>query len=256
MNQNHLPPFTLDGKNIIITGASSGIGKACAIECSKVGAKLLLIGRNKARLENSISLLHGSGHFYLILDLSNTNEIVEIIKLTIQGFKPIHGFIHCAGIENTIPLQFMNEKKYSDFFNINVIAGFEIAKCISKKPYYIDGLSIVFISSVMGFLGQEGKIAYSASKGALIAGAKSMAIEMVKKSIRVNTISPAIIETEMVKNMFANIPSSSIETIKKLHPMGFGKPEDIAFACIYLLSNAAKWITGTNLIVDGGYSAK
>lgn len=250
--------FSLDNKNIIITGASSGIGRACAVECSKAGAKVFLIARDQCRLNDTIQSLDGNGHLGFSFDLSEIDKISQFLNEQLKNFLPIHGLIHCAGIENTIPIQFLDERKYMDLYRINVIAGFELAKLISKKPNFnsIQGASLIFISSVMGFLGQDGKIAYSATKGALIAGVKSMAIELAKKSIRVNSVSPGIVETEMTRRMFDSLPVKSLEMIKGMHPMGFGRTEDIAYSCIYLLSDASRWITGTNLIIDGGYSAK
>ena len=258
MNLNVQSAFSLKGKNVIITGASSGIGKACAIACSEAGANVFLIARDKNRLEETLRSLSEGNHTYLSFDLSNVNEISSIISDYTKNYGPLYGLIHSAGIENTIPLQFCNAETYIEMFKINVVAGFELAKCLSKKTNcdISIGASYIFISSVMGTLGQEGKTAYSSSKGALISGAKSMAIELARKSIRVNTISPAIVETEMTKKMFETLPQESYNKIKEMHPLGFGCPEDVAFASVYLLSDASRWVTGTNLIIDGGYSAK
>ena len=141
-------------------------------------------------------------------------------------------------------------------FSVNVIAGFELAKIISKKKYlYKNGASFVFISSVMGILGQLGKIGYCSSKGSLISGVKAMALELASKKIRVNCILPGVVETEMSNEMFQKLSEESKKNIVDMHPLGLGKPEDIAYACVYLLSDSARWVTGTNLIIDGGYSA-
>jgi len=157
----------------------------------------------------------------------------------------------------TLPLKMMKPEYYEKLFSTNVISGFEIAKIMSKRNYLDNyGASFVFISSIMGILGQSGKVGYCSSKGALISGMKAMALELYSKNIRVNCVSPAIVETDMTKKLFENISEDSKNEISKMHPMGFGKPEDVANACIYLLSDASKWVTGTNLIVDGGYSAR
>ena len=150
----------------------------------------------------------------------------------------------------------MNPDDYTNLFSVNVISAFEISKIILKKKYSAENLSLVFISSIMSILGQPGKVGYCSSKGALISGVKALAIEYASRNVRANCISPAIIETEMVKKLFDTISEESKNEILKMHPMGFGKPEDVANACIFLLSDASRWITGTNLIVDGGYSAK
>ena len=160
MNQSEKSAFSLSDKNIIITGASSGIGRSCAIECSKVGARVILIARDEDRLKLTLNSLHGEGHVGLIFDLYEFKDLQAFLNEKLRAFLPIHGLIHCAGIESTIPLSFLSESNYLDLFRLNVLAGFELAKFISKKSNF-DGtcVSLVYISSVMGYLGQEGKIA-------------------------------------------------------------------------------------------------
>ncbi len=250
-------PFFLDNKNIIITGASSGIGRQCAISCSQMGANLILIARNEDRLRETYNRLEPGKHLYYSQDITKFNALELFIRDSVSNIGKISGFIHAAGAERTLPFKIMRPEYYEDLFSINVISGFEIARIISNKSYLdASGASFVFIASVMGYLGQTGKVGYCSSKGALLSGMKAIALELINRKIRVNCISPGIIETDMTNKLFENIPESSKEEILKMHPMGFGKPEDVANACIFLLSDAAKWITGTNLIVDGGYSAR
>ena len=249
-------PFSLHEKNILITGASSGIGRQCALLCSLMGANVILVARNEERLKQTFLQLHSGSHFYYSQDTTQYNQLESIIKKSVNKLGKIDGFIHSAGIEKTIPLKMMKPEIYRELFDVNVISGFEIAKILSKKKYSNNDASFVFIASIMGILGQSGKVGYCCSKGALIAGMKAMALELANKNIRVNCISPAIVETEMTKKLFENIPIDSKKEIIKMHPLGFGKPEDVANACVYLLSDASKWITGSNLIVDGGYSAR
>ena len=157
----------------------------------------------------------------------------------------------------TLPLRSMQPSYYEKMFSVNVIAGFELAKIISKKKYFDEnGASFVFISSVLGILGRPGVIGYCSSKGALISGIKAISLELSSKKIRVNCILPGVVETEMSSKMFQGLSEESKKEIINMHPLGLGKPEDIANACAFLLSDAARWITGTNFIVDGGYSAK
>jgi len=251
-------PFSLKGKNVLITGASSGIGRQCAIICNLMGAKVILIGRRKEKLIETIGLLPSGNNIYYSFDITNYQEIESIVADAVANTGPIHGFIHSAGIELTLPLSVTRPTHYQELFATNVIAGFEFAKILSKKKYAAQGGgSFVFISSVMGSLGEVAHSAYCSSKGALIAGSKALALELVEKKIRVNCISPAQIEgTEMTKKMLKNsIEQNDIKKFEK-HPLGYGKTEDVAYGCIYLLSDASKWITGTNLIIDGGYSAK
>lgn len=249
-------PFFLTNKNIIITGASSGIGRQCAISCSQIGANVVLIARNEERIKDTFEQLEPGNHLYYSQDITKYQELESIIKDAVSKIGKILGFIDSAGIEMTLPLKMMKPEYYYNLFSVNVISGFEFAKIISKKKYLdSNGASFVFIASIMGLLGQSGKIGYCSSKGALISGVKAMALELASKKIRVNCISPAIVETEMTKKLFDNVPEDSKKEIMKMHPMGLGKPEDVANACIYLLSDASRWVTGTNLIVDGGYSA-
>ena len=249
-------PFSLKNKNILITGASSGIGKQCAISCSKMGANIILIARNEVRLKETLAQLGKGNHLYYSLDITKYDEIEPIIKDAVSKVGKVSGFIHSAGIEITLPLKIMTPDIYREIYSVNVISGFEIAKILSKKKYSNSAASFVFIASIMGIGGQSGKVGYCSSKGALIAGMKAMALELVKRNIRVNSISPAIIETEMAEKLFEKIQDDSKNEIIKMYPLGFGKPEDIANACIYFLSDALKWVTGSNMIVDGGYSAR
>jgi|WetSurMetagenome_2_1015567.scaffolds.fasta_scaffold431283_2 NAD(P)-dependent dehydrogenase (short-subunit alcohol dehydrogenase family) len=249
--------FEIKNKVILITGATSGIGKSCAIECSKMGAKLILIGRDIQKLDLLKNEIEGNEHIFIPLDITQYNKLENIIVDANEKLGTISGFIHSAGIEITKPLSMLKIDDYEKIFSINVYSGFELAKIISKKKFINpEGGSFVFISSLFGLLGKPGVIAYSATKGALISGVKSMALELIPKKIRVNCVLPAVIETEMIKSFFNNISEESKNNILNMHPMGIGTPEDVANACIFLLSDASKWITGTNLIVDGGYSAK
>tara|TARA_R110002051_G_scaffold159061_2_gene230424 strand:+ start:3298 stop:4050 length:753 start_codon:yes stop_codon:yes gene_type:complete len=249
--------LTLVNKNIIITGASSGIGRECAITLSKVGAKLVLIGRNSDRLEETHKALDNEGHLTFKMDVTDFDKTESVISEAVNIIGRIDGFIHCAGIEMTSPLRSMNYEKYNELFSVNTISAFEISKVISKKKFINNtGASIVFISSVAGLLGVNGKVGYCSSKAALIAGAKAMALELANKKIRVNTILPGMVETEMFDKMKAELPEGSFSDILKKHPLGFGKPLDIANLCAFLLSDLSKWITGSDFIIDGGYSCQ
>jgi len=190
----------------------------------------------------------------IMADITNTANLEELIAEKISVLGKVSGFIHCAGIEKTLPLKKHTFQLYTDVFAVNVIAGFEIARILSLKKYKNEISSFVFVSSVAGMVGEIGKTAYSASKGAVIAGARSMAMELSRTGTRVNSISPAMVNTPILEKMFENIGKDAAEEILKKHPLGIGQPEDIANACIFLLSDASKWITGSNLVVDGGYS--
>ncbi|HLP05764.1 MAG TPA: SDR family oxidoreductase [Paludibacter sp.] len=252
-------PFSLDGKNIIITGASSGIGRECAISCSKMGARVFLIARNRDRLNETLSLMNQvEKHRAIVFDVTDFENIESIVQsIAIEPGK-IDGFIHCAGKELTLPTISMKPAYYADMYAVNVVSAFEFAKHISKKKYCSpNGCSIVFIASVMGILGEIAHLSYCATKGALIAGAKALALEYAGKNIRVNAVSPAQVEnTYITQKMLENFSAENKNNKLLMHPLGYGQPKDVANACIYLLSEASHWVTGSNIIVDGGYSAK
>jgi len=249
--------FSLENKNVLITGASSGIGAACSILCSVSGANVILIGRNQERLDQTLKNLKPGNHTKLPVDLLNVEGIEKTLEETLKKYGKIHGFIHSAGLDISRPLNSLRHIDYQTIFDTNVICGFEIARILSKRQFSpIDGASYIFIASVMGLAGVSAKIAYSASKGALLAGCRSMALELAAKKIRVNCISPAIVRTELVNKLFNDLPEEAVEKIKSMHPLGFGTPDDIANGCVYLLSDEAKWITGSNLVIDGGYSCQ
>jgi NAD(P)-dependent dehydrogenase (short-subunit alcohol dehydrogenase family) len=196
-------------------------------------------------------------HLYYSLDITRFDEIERIIADAVSKLGKISGFVHSAGVEMTLPLNVIKPESYSFAYSVNVISAFEISKRIShKKNIDEKGGSFVFISSIMSDFGQAGKIGYCSSKGALVSGARAMALELVPKKIRVNCISPAVVMTEMSRQLFDTIPEDAQKEILNMHPMGTGFPSYIANGCAFLLSDAARWITGINLHIDGGYGAR
>jgi NAD(P)-dependent dehydrogenase (short-subunit alcohol dehydrogenase family) len=249
--------FSLHGRHILVTGAASGIGRQTAITLSQHGATLTLLSRREEQLQEMVSLLtEPEKHAAFPLDVTRYEALEEVIGAAVQKAGGVSGFVHSAGMEMTKPLAMLKPQNYEEVFAVNVIAGFELAKILAKKKYAAQApASFVFIASVVSTVGQPAKIAYSSSKGALIAGVKSMALELAPKRIRVNAISPAVIETEMSRQWINHLSLEEKERMIQQHPLGLGTTEDVANACLFLLSEAARWITGTNLIVDGGYSA-
>lgn len=251
-------PFTLENKVIIVTGASSGIGAQCAIDCSKMGAKVVLVARNEERLKQTLSLMEGEGHWVLPLDLSTSEGLKEAIKEVVGKVGKINGVVNCAGMSSVTPLKLVTDEWLDQFFRTNVYSAINLSKEVTRVGNYDkeSGCSIIFLASIMGLCGEKCKTVYSATKGALIAAARSMACELAKNKVRVNVVSPGAIETPinaMLPHMADPVLRKELES---KHLLGLGECADIANACIYLLSDAAKWVTGQNFIVDGGYTCR
>ena len=247
----------LSNKVFLITGAGSGMGYATAILCNDFGAKLILLDKDKDGLLETAAQLKNGSYLCYELDLTNYEEIEPVIASGVNELGSINGFCHCAGFEYTLPIKSMGIHHYQELFAINTIAGFELARIISKKKYLSEqGASFVFIASIMGVVGRPGLTGYSASKGALIAGAKSMALELAAKKIRVNCISPGTVMTELIKKMLDNLEPEQREKRLSDFPLGIGEPNDVANLVAFLFSDRSRWITGTNIIIDGGYTAK
>lgn len=250
-------PFSLEGKTILVTGASSGIGRQCAIDCSKMGAKVILVARNEERLAETLSQMEGEGHLTVAYDLTDTEGMKTLVSGIVQQVGQLHGALHCAGISDTLPLKLMNTETIDKFFRTNVYSAIELTREIcSIKNVSKEGASIVFFSSIMGCVGESGKSLYSMTKGALIAAARSLACEYSKKNIRFNCVSPGAILTPINANLPHMKDPEKRAILESQHPLGLGETTDISNACIYLLSDASRWVTGQNLIVDGGYTTK
>lgn len=250
-------PFSLNNKNIVITGASSGIGRQCAIDCSRMGARIILIGRNEDRLSETLSQMKGEGHLKVAYDLTNFEGMSAMVKDIVSKIGPLDGVLHCAGISTTEPLKLTSPGRLDVFFKANVYSTVLLSKEICKlKNYNKEGASIVFFSSVMGVVGESMKSSYSLTKGALISGMRSLACEYAKKNIRFNCVSPGVIETPINADQpYMKDPELRAQFEAK-HLLGIGQCTDISNACIFLLSGASRWITGQNLVVDGGFTVR
>lgn len=255
MNYN---PFNLENKVIIVTGASSGIGAQCAIDCSKMGAKVVLVARNEERLLHTLSQMEGKGHLVLPLDLSLSKDLKEIVKDVVSKMGQINGVVNCAGMSSVTPLKLVTGELLDLFFRTNVYSAINLSKEITRVGNYDKegGCSIIFLSSIMGLVGEKCKTLYSATKGALIAATRSMACELAKNKVRVNVVSPGAIETPINAKLPHMADPALRKELEDKHLLGLGECSDISNACIYLLSDAARWVTGQNLVVDGGYTAK
>lgn len=246
-------PFSLEGKTILVTGASSGIGKATAIECAKMGATVIITGRNEERLNETFAELEDTskGHFQIVADL--TTE--EGLNLVVSSLKKLDGVVLCAGKGLTMPLQFASTEKFNSVFEINFFSPVELMRLLYKKKILVKYASVVMIASVGGITRIElGSGIYGTSKSALNAAMQYAAREFAAtRRIRVNSICPGMVDTPLIHR--GTITEEQLEDDMKTYPLQrYGRPEEVAQAAIYLLSNASSWVTGHSLIIDGGVS--
>lgn len=245
-------PFSLEGKIILVTGASSGIGRGTAIEGSKMGAKVVLTGRNEQRLKETLSQLQGDGHTVLAADLTIKSTLDNII----DRIPELNGVVHCAGISQIKMVRFMDEDSLKSIFDNNVIGPLMLNTLLLRKRKIQKESSIVFISSISGtYSSQVGEAGYGATKAALTGYMKSAAIELAGKGIRVNCIHPGVIETPLLKMSNETFSEADLDNLRKRYPLKrFGQPEDVARCAVYLLSDASSFMTGSSILLDGGFS--
>ena len=243
-------PFSLAGKTILVTGASSGIGKATAIECSKMGATIIAVGRNEGRLQQTMSQIESPNSQLYAVDLTDG----EGVKAVLDKLPKLDGLVNAAGIASTTLFQFATPEKIRNIFDVNFFAPVEFTRLILKKKLINKGGSIVFLSSVDGPINVHiGNSTYSATKSALASIARGMAVELAAKGIRVNYLMPGQTETPLIHG--ESITQEQLEQDKKNYPLGrYGRPEESAYGAIYFLSDASTFTTGTGLVIDGGFS--
>lgn len=245
-------PFSLEGKTILVTGASSGIGRGIAIECSKMGAKIVINGRNEERINETIARLEGEGHQAIRADLSSQDGIDELV----EQCPAINGVVHSAGIPKICGVKHISRELLEEIVNTNELAPILLTSALLSKKKLLKKSSIIFIASMSGvFIGNTGESPYDATKGALAGFTKSAAFELAAQGTRVNTICPGLVPTSILglsNEMFSE--EQLRDTMYGRYPLKrVGTPEDIANGAIYLLSDASSWVTGINLLIDGGY---
>lgn len=246
----------LSGKNILITGASSGIGRGISIFLSRLGANVIMAARNEEKLKETYKELEPGNHSYYLIDLNNLKAIEGMLDDICSDDRKLNGIVYSAGISRTVPIQYLKLEDLINIMSVNFYAFMELVKHFSKRKYNDKGGSIVAISSISSRVGARGLSAYCASKGAVDSAVRALAVELAAKNIRINSIAPSMIKTQIYDGLVELVNNNNFEAdLKKRQIMGLGKPEDVAGAAAFLLSDAAKFITGTSMIVDGGYLA-
>lgn len=246
--------FSLSNKTILVTGASSGIGKRVSIHCAQYGAKLIISGRDKDSLEATMAQLEGEGHEMIVGDLREESFITDLCTRVPQ----LDGVVHSAGLMKLIPLKFINAAVINELFSINLNAPILLITGLVKQKKLKAFSSVIFMSSINGaHIGSKANSVYGATKGGIQAFTKSAALELSPKNIRVNCLAPGMIETEGVERIGEHVTEESMALDKKLYPLGrYGMPAEVAGACVYLLSDVSKWVTGITLTIDGGFTAQ
>ena len=245
-------PFSLEGKTILVTGASSGIGQATAIACSRMGARMVVTARDEQRLLATLDALenHAEGHIQQTAELTAAEDVERLIS----SLPPLDGAVLCAGNSTTLPLQFGSREKFDGMFDVNFFAPIELLRLLYKKKILNKGSSVVLVASIGGthsFVPGNG--VYGASKAALNSYMKFAAREFAARKVRVNSICPGMVDTPLIHR--GTITEEQLAEDAKKYPLGrYGQPEDIANGAVYLLSDAASWLTGHDLVIDGGFS--
>lgn len=245
-------PFSLENKVILVLGASSGIGRATAIECSRQGAKVILTARNEELLKETCSLLEGEGHEYIIADLLLDDDIDNLVN----SVKCLDGLVCNAGTSKLAPIQFIKENDIERILRVNTVSPVLLLKKLLKRKKLNSPSSVVFTSSISGnFTVALAHSLYSLSKGAISSFMKNAALELAIKKIRCNSVNPGMTDTGMIYG--AEFSRSDLEADLKNYPLGrYGNPRDIALGIIYLLSDASSWVTGQQLVIDGGFTLR
>ena len=241
--------------NIILTGATSGIGFETLKQLVQNKHTVFAIGRDFSKIEyfvqNNKNQIKKN-----VFDFINVQDIENLFLKFELNDEKFDALIHCAGIEETSPLSLYIPDKIEQIYSVNVFAGIELLRHFTKKRFSNNGASIVFLSSVMGILGQPAKIGYCSSKAAVLGIVKAGALEFSKRKIRINAVLPGIVKTPMTQNLFKQIGEENINQIIDMHPLGIGEVKDVVPMILFLISENSMWITGQNFVVDGGYSIK
>lgn len=240
-------PFSLEGKAVLVTGASSGIGRGIAVTCSKMGATVIINGRNLAKLNETLSLMEGDGHVIAAGDLT----VSETLEQMVGGLPKLDGIVQCAGMGQRIPCKDLHSDDVNQVMDVNFKAPVMLQAELLRQKKINKGASIVFVASIASWSPSFGNSVYSASKGAIISYANCLALELAPRKIRVNCISPAMVWTDLI--IQEGVDEEQLKQDEQKYPLKrYGTPEDIANLAIYMLSDASTWMTGSNVKISGG----
>jgi NAD(P)-dependent dehydrogenase (short-subunit alcohol dehydrogenase family) len=242
-----------EGRTILVTGAGSGIGRASAIRLAEEGARLVLVDRNSDRVAALREEL-GGDHFTHTCDMTDEKAITEMVSELRKQVEPFSGVVHSAGIHWLRPLALTDSNVLREMLDSHVISSIALTRALNRFLAK-DGASIVWFASVAALKGGAGTVAYAAAKAALIGAARVVAVELARRGVRVNVIAPGVVKTKQSDAFLANLAPEQQQAITDSHLLGLGEPQDIAGVVAFLLSDDARWITGTTLVVDGGLSA-
>ncbi|MRT30642.1 SDR family NAD(P)-dependent oxidoreductase [Herbaspirillum sp. CAH-3] len=249
-------PFDLAGRRILVTGAAAGIGRATCQRVASMGAHVLAVDRDEAGLAALLGQLPGTGHASRMMDLRELEEIPAAMIACAEEGGRLAGVVHAAGISSVAPTRLLAPRHYRDVLAINTEAALALVRGFqNRKVCEESGGSVVLIASVMALVGSVGGTAYSMSKAALMGLARSAALEYAPRGIRINCVAPGFVKTQMYEKVAASWDAVQREQIERAHPLGLGDPDDVANSVAFLLADASRWITGSTLVCDGGYTA-
>ena len=248
-------PMSLAGRTVMVTGASSGIGRATAVYASRLGARVVACGRHRGRLDEVQAELHGTGHSVQVFDFAQLEGIVPWLKSVCAELGPLHGLAHCAGIQATRPIQAIAPEFVGEVLSQNLGAALMLAQAFRLKACHAPGASLVYVSSSAALRTAPGNVVYAASKGGIVSAVKGLGVELVRDGVRVNAVAPAMVDTPMSDQFRSILSEENFQKVIAMHPLGLGRPEDVAAAICFLLADTARWITGSVLCVDGGFLA-
>ncbi len=240
-------PFSLEGKTVLVTGASSGIGRGIAVTCSKMGATVILNGRNKVKLGESLAQLEGGNHKIIAADLTNSDSVSKMM----EELPTLDGIVHCAGVGQRVLCKMATEKDVDVVMDANFKGPVLLQSELLRRKKVNKGASIVFVASIATWSPSVGNAFYSASKGAIASYANCLALELASRKIRVNCISPAMVWTDLIYQ--EGVEEEQLKEDESRYPLKrYGQPEDIANLAVYMLSDASTWMTGSNVKISGG----